>query len=155
MELSSELIDIETRQESDVLEACFARALAACATVLLIVAFADVAEAAVLILGALLSATIVWLNTAHIVEAALTGTVRTSRMGALVSAAAVVPWTFAVYLLVYRGLWHITALRDGFAWLVIVESAAFFLLGVVLSTALYRLTEIAFAMNRKLPHCTQ
>lgn len=151
MELSSELIDLDTKQESDVLEACFAKALAVCATVLLIVAFAEVAEPAVLILGALLAATIVWLNTAQIVEAALLGSVHATRTSVLVSASGVLPWAFSAYLLFYRGLWHFTALRDGFSWLVIAESVAFTLLGYLLVTALYRLTDIAFSMNRKLP----
>jgi len=154
MELSSELIDIDTKQDDDVVETCFARALMVCATVLLIVAFADVAAPAVLILGALVSATLVWLNTAQIVEAALTGLVRATRTSALISASAVLPWAFSAYLLFYRGVWHLTALRDGFSWFVIAESAAFVLLGFLMATALYRLTDIAFSMNRRLPHGT-
>lgn len=157
MELSSELIDIETKdkEESNVLETCFATGLGAYSTVLLIVAFADVTEPALLILGALLSAAILWLNTAQMVEAALTGTFRATRVGSLIAASAVLPWAFTAYLLFYRGLWHFTVLLDGFSWSVVAESVAFTLLGYLTTIALYRLSEIGLWMNRRLPHCTR
>jgi hypothetical protein len=157
MELSSELIDIETKEkrESNVLETYFATGLAAYACVLLIAAFADVAETVLLILGALLSAAVLWLNTAQIVEAALTGTFRATRVSSLVAASAGLPWTFTAYLLFYRGLWHFTALLDGFSGWVAAESIAFTLLGYLTAVALYRLSEIGLWMNRKLPHCAQ
>ncbi len=58
-----------------------------------------------------------------------------------------IPWLFSIYLVLYKGLWQLIQLLQGFSGLVIVRAIFFIIVGLAIVKGTYEVTEFVRKVN--------
>jgi hypothetical protein len=95
-----------------------------------------VGDYALLLLGSILSICLI------VGYSSLFGKTEKSWLSAMIAFGGFIPYLFGCYLFFYRGIRRLADLAEGFAFLTVVKAICFILLGYIVVSGLYRLTEI-------------
>jgi hypothetical protein len=101
-----------------------------------IIRFGIVGDYGFLLIGSILSICLIG------VYSSLFGKTEKSWLSAIIAFGGFIPYLFGCYLFFYRGMWRLADLVEGFAFLTVVKAVCFIVLGYVVVSGLYRLTEI-------------